>query len=90
LGSVVDAARRTAFSVTECTQSQFEFEAHFLRRVVAEFSGERLTTEGGSLLLRHIAVRVESAVAAVTKAPRPQLLDCKRTKKERDLPTPSQ
>src|SRR5258708_5494899 len=38
--------------MTECTQSQFEFEAHFSRRVVAEFSGERLTTEGGSLLLR--------------------------------------
>ncbi|HVB59431.1 MAG TPA: IS1380 family transposase [Candidatus Acidoferrales bacterium] len=38
--------------MTECTQSQFEFEAHFSRRVVAEFSGERLSTEGGSLLLR--------------------------------------
>jgi Transposase DDE domain group 1 len=38
--------------MTECNQSQFEFEAHFSRRVVAEFSGERLSTEGGSLLLR--------------------------------------
>ena len=38
--------------MTECNQSQFEFEAHFSRRVVAEFSGERLTTEGGALLLR--------------------------------------
>src|SRR6266852_945355 len=38
--------------MTECNQSQFEFEAHFTRRVVAEFSGERLTTEGGALLLR--------------------------------------
>jgi len=35
--------------MTECNQSQFEFEAHFSRRVVAEFSGERLTTEGGAL-----------------------------------------
>src|SRR6266481_4306952 len=41
-----------AFLMTECNQSQFEFEAHFSRRVVAEFSGERLTTEGGALLLR--------------------------------------
>ncbi|HLV94161.1 MAG TPA: IS1380 family transposase [Candidatus Acidoferrales bacterium] len=38
--------------MTECNQSQFEFEVHFSRRVVAEFSGERLTTEGGGLLLR--------------------------------------
>src|SRR5438046_10673395 len=38
--------------MTECNQSQFEFEAHFSRRAVPEFSGERLTTEGGALLLR--------------------------------------
>src|SRR5436309_5906600 len=38
--------------MTDCNQSQIEFEAHFSRRVVAEFSGERLTTEGGALLLR--------------------------------------
>lgn len=38
--------------MTQCNQSQFRFEAHFSRQVVAEFSGERLTTEGGSLLLR--------------------------------------
>lgn len=38
--------------MTQCNQSQFEFEAHFSRRVVAEFTGTRLTTEGGALLLR--------------------------------------
>jgi len=38
--------------MTECNQSQFEFEAHYSRQVVGEFSGERLTTEGGALLLR--------------------------------------
>src|SRR5713101_8824117 len=38
--------------MTECNQSQFEFEAHFPRRGVGGFSGERLTTEGGALLLR--------------------------------------
>ena len=38
--------------MTECNQSQLLFEGHFSRRVVAEFSGDRLTTEGGALLLR--------------------------------------
>ena len=38
--------------MTECSETLFPFEAHFSRQVVAEFSGERLTTEGGSLLLR--------------------------------------
>ena len=38
--------------MTECNQSQMEFAAHFSRRVVAEFSGAQLTTEGGALLLR--------------------------------------
>ena len=38
--------------MTECNQSQFQFEGHFSRRVVAEFSGARLTSDGGALLLR--------------------------------------
>jgi hypothetical protein len=38
--------------MTECTQSQFPFEAHFSRQVVGRFDGSRLTTDGGSLLLR--------------------------------------
>src|SRR5260221_14734029 len=38
--------------MTECSETLFQFEAHFSRQVVAEFSGARLTTEGGSLLLR--------------------------------------
>jgi Transposase DDE domain group 1 len=38
--------------MTECTQQGFSFEGHFSRHVVAEFSGDRLTTEGGALLLR--------------------------------------
>ena len=33
-------------------QSRFPLEGHFSRKVVAEFAGSRLTTEGGSLLLR--------------------------------------
>jgi Transposase DDE domain group 1 len=38
--------------MTECTQQGFAFGGHFSRQVVAEFSGDRLTTEGGALLLR--------------------------------------
>ncbi len=38
--------------MTECSQSQFSFEAHFSRQVVAQFAGSWLTTEGGALLLR--------------------------------------
>ena len=38
--------------MTECSETLFPFEAHFSRQVVAQFEGSRLTTEGGSLLLR--------------------------------------
>jgi len=38
--------------MTECSETLFPFEAHFSRRVVAQFTGDCLTTEGGSLLLR--------------------------------------
>jgi hypothetical protein len=38
--------------MTECNESLLPFEAHFSRQVVAHFTGDRLTTDGGSLLLR--------------------------------------
>jgi Transposase DDE domain group 1 len=38
--------------MTECNQTQFVFEEHFSRQVVAEFSGERTSSDGGALLLR--------------------------------------
>ena len=38
--------------MTECSETLFPFEAHFSRRIVGQFAGDRLTTEGGSLLLR--------------------------------------
>ncbi len=38
--------------MTECTQSQFPFEAHFPRQVVAQFDGGQLSTQGGAPLLR--------------------------------------
>jgi hypothetical protein len=38
--------------MTECTQSSFEFKAHFSRQVVARFDGGTISSDGGSLLLR--------------------------------------
>lgn len=38
--------------MTECNQSTFPFEAHFSRRVVAQFDGVQTSTDGGVLLLR--------------------------------------
>jgi hypothetical protein len=38
--------------MTECTQSELEFQAHFSRQVVARFDGGTITTDGGGLLLR--------------------------------------
>ena len=40
--------------MTECTQSQFPFEAHFSRRVVAQFDAPQISTEGGAPLLRQV------------------------------------
>ena len=38
--------------MTECTQSEFGFEAHFSRQVTARFDGGAMTTDAGGLLLR--------------------------------------
>ena len=38
--------------MTECTQESFEFAEHFSRRVVAQFDGAWMTSDGGGLLLR--------------------------------------
>jgi len=45
--------------MTECTQEQFLFAAHFSRQVVAQFDGSLLTTEGGSLLLRQVDRQID-------------------------------
>jgi Transposase DDE domain group 1 len=37
---------------TECIQSEFEFEGHLSRSVVARFDGGTMTSDGGALLLR--------------------------------------
>jgi hypothetical protein len=64
--------------MTECNQSQFEFEGHSSRRLVAQFSGERLTTQGGALLLRavHRKIRLLRPVASCfTDARDPQRIE---------------
>jgi Transposase DDE domain group 1 len=38
--------------MTECTQSEFGFAAHFSRQVTARFDGGTMTTDAGGLLLR--------------------------------------
>jgi len=40
--------------MTECSQGTFAFTAHFSRRVEAGFSGGRVSTDGGVLLLREV------------------------------------
>jgi len=38
--------------MTQCTQSGFDFKAHYSRDVVARFDGGTISSDGGSLLLR--------------------------------------
>ncbi len=38
--------------MTQCNQIQFCFASHYSRKVIAEFEDNRLTSDGGSLLLR--------------------------------------
>lgn len=40
---------------TECIPEQFSFQGHGFRKVVADFSGGRITSEAGGLLLREVA-----------------------------------
>ena len=44
--------------MTECTDSQLQFEGLGSRRVVADFHAERTTTDGGVLLPREVAERI--------------------------------
>ncbi len=44
--------------MTECIQESFSFTAHFSRRVQAEFTAGRVSSDGGALLLREADRRV--------------------------------
>jgi len=55
--------------MTECTQENFEFAEHFSRRVVAQFDGAWMTSDGGGLLLRRTdrKIRLLQRVAACVR-----------------------
>ena len=42
---------------TECNEGQLEFQGHGRRRVVADFEGGHLSSDGGSVLLREVDSR---------------------------------
>ena len=44
--------------MTECIQESFAFTAHFSRRVQAEFTAGRVSSDGGALLLREAERRI--------------------------------
>ena len=44
--------------MTECTQERFGFAEHFSRSVMAEFEGDRISSDGGALLLRETERRL--------------------------------
>jgi hypothetical protein len=45
--------------MTQCTQSDLQFEEHFSRAVVARFDGGAMTSDAGALLLRETDRRIE-------------------------------
>jgi DDE family transposase len=74
----VNAEKRAAFFMTQCNQTEFPFEAHFSRRVVAAFEGGQLTTEGGALLLRATDRKIgllKRVVAGFTDARDPERIE---------------
>lgn len=44
--------------MTECTQAEFDFQAHFSRGVKARFDGGTMTSDAGGLLLREVDRRM--------------------------------
>ena len=45
--------------MTECSQTQFAFQAHFSRRVTSQFDGGTMTSDAGGLLLRETDRRLK-------------------------------
>src|SRR3954465_6447777 len=43
--------------MTECSQTEFEFQGLFSREVIGRFDGGQITSDGGSLLLREVEGR---------------------------------
>jgi len=44
-------------AMTECKQEVFEFQAHFKRKVTADFSGGHLSSDGGLLFIREMEMK---------------------------------
>ena len=69
--------------MTECTQTQFAFQAHGSRQVTAQFDGGTMTSDAGGLLLREVDRKMNllprfRQVHAVTSSPRAiALLQCR-------------
>jgi len=64
--------------MTECNQTAFLFEAHFSRRIVAQFDGVAMTTDGGALLLREADRKIrllKRVVRCFTDARDPQRIE---------------
>jgi hypothetical protein len=49
--------------MTECSELRFPFATEGRREMVAEFSGGRISSDGGALLLRETDQKNEVAVA---------------------------
>jgi hypothetical protein len=47
-----------AFLMTECNQERFAFTVHFSRRVEAGFTAGQVSSDGGALLLREVARKI--------------------------------
>jgi hypothetical protein len=71
--------------MTECNQEAFAFTAHFSRRVEAEFTAGRVSSDGGCLLLREVDRRInllgrlagcfsDGRMPLLVKHPLPQML----------------
>ena len=43
--------------MTECSQTEFEFQGLFSREIIGRFDGGQITSDGGSLLLREVERR---------------------------------
>src|SRR3954471_4051226 len=49
--------RERSEPMTECSQTEFEFQGLFSREVIGRFDGGQITSDGGSLLLREVEGR---------------------------------
>ena len=58
--------------MTECNRGSLDFSSHNRKKIVADFEGGRLTSDGGALLLGEVAEKIGlfDAINAVIPDPR--------------------